>query len=386
MPYSVFVGVALAIHIFTNIDMFIKKDNVVAIKQFRLFLISIALFYTTDLLWGIFDESKLRTPLYVDSVIYFIMMGATIFFWTGFVIRYLEGNKLFSNILKWVGIVFFASELILITTNIFLPIMFTVDENCVYKNYVARDVMLYAQIAMYSLITIYSFIYTFRSKTKKYRRYIAISLFSIVMITCIAIQLGDPYIPFYSIGCLVGICILDTFALSDTKERFKTAYQETSVIAYIDPLTGVKSRHACVEEEIRIDRLISTHEMDDFVIIVFDLNGLKHINDTLGHEQGDNYIIESVNIIASCFPKDAIYRYGGDEFIVILEGNEIGNRQKYHAEFTKIIDANIGTDKPVIASGMSKYREDVDNTFKAVFYRADKMMYARKEHLKEMQE
>ena len=100
MPYSVFVGVALAIHIFTNIDMFIKKDNVVAIKQFRLFLISIALFYTTDLLWGIFDESKLRIPLYVDTVIYFIMMGATIFFWTGFVIRYLEGNKLFSNILK----------------------------------------------------------------------------------------------------------------------------------------------------------------------------------------------------------------------------------------------------------------------------------------------
>ena len=185
---------------------------------------------------------------------------------------------------------------------------------------------------------------------------------------------------------MVGICILDTFALSDAKERFKTAYQQTSVIAYTDPLTGVKSRHACVEEEIRIDRLISTHEMDDFVIIVFDLNGLKYINDTLGHEQGDNYIIESVNIIASCFPREAIYRYGGDEFIVILEGNEIGNRRKYHAEFTKIIDANIGTDKPVIASGMSKYREDVDNTFKAVFYRADKMMYARKEHLKEIQE
>ena len=386
MPYSVFVAVALAIHILIGVDMFIKKDNVPAIKSFRLFLISIAIFYITDILWGIFESNKLSLPLYIDTFIYFVMMGTTVFFWSNFVVKYLESKRVFTGVARTIGIMFLAAEVILLIVNIFVPILFTVDKNAHYEGGPARDIMLWIQIVMYSLLALYSIIYTFVTKIKHYRRYISISVFSMVMIVCIAIQLTNAYIPFYSIGCLVGICILDTFALSDTKERFKTAYQETSVIAYTDPLTGVKSRHACVEEEIRIDRLISTHEMDDFVIIVFDLNGLKHINDTLGHEQGDNYIIESVNIIASCFPKDAIYRYGGDEFIVILEGNEIGNRQKYHAEFTKIIDANIGTDKPIIASGMSKYREDVDNTFKAVFYRADKMMYARKEHLKELQD
>ena len=52
-------------------------------------------------------------------------------------------------------------------------------------------------------------------------------------------------------------------------------------------------------------------------------------------------------------------------------------------EFEKYIDSCIGTDKPIISSGMSKYKKGIDNTYHAVFNRADKLMYARKEALKE---
>ena len=397
MPYSAFVIVALVIHILTNIDMFVKKDNIVAVKQFRVFVIVIALFYITDILWGIFESNKLSVPLYVDTIIYFIMMGAIVLSWTMFVTKYLEGNKVFSEIIKWTGIAFFTAQIVLLIINVFKPILFNVDSNSVYTAYGARNVMLYAQIGLYAIVTLYSIIYTIVRKVRVFRRYIAISLFSIVMITCIAIQLGDPYIPLYSIGCLIGACILDTFGLSDTKERFKNAYQETSkmneenkerlgqmmTIAYTDPLTGVKSRHACVEEEIRIDKLIATHKLNDFAIVVFDLNGLKNINDTYGHEAGDRFIIEAVKIITTCFPFETIYRYGGDEFIAILEGKDAQNRQQYHNNFMDMVDENAKKDGITISSGMSKYRKGVDNTFKAVFYRADKMMYSRKEFLKE---
>ncbi len=396
MSYSVFVIVALVIHILTNIDMFVKKDNIVAVKQFRVFVIVIAIFYLTDILWGVFESNKLSVPLYVDTIIYFMMMGATVLSWTMFVTKYLEGNKVFSKIIKWTGIAFFTVEVVFLIINVFKPILFSVDKESVYTALWARDVMLYAQIGMHAIITIYS-ITTIIRKVIVFRRYVAISLFSIVMITCIAIQLGDSYIPFYSIGCLIGVCILDTFGLSDTKERFKNAYQETSkmneenkerlgqmmTIAYTDPLTGVKSRHACVEEEIRIDKLIATHKLNDFAIVVFDLNGLKNINDTYGHEAGDRFIIEAVRIITTCFPFETIYRYGGDEFIAILEGKDAQNRQQYHNNFMTMIDENVKNDKITISSGMSKYRKGVDNTFKAVFYRADKMMYSRKEFLKE---
>ena len=49
----------------------------------------------------------------------------------------------------------------------------------------------------------------------------------------------------------------------------------------------------------------------------------------------------------------------------------------------KEIEDNLGSRRPVVASGISRFKPDHDNTFKAVFYRADKMMYARKEYLKE---
>ena len=398
MPYSVFVFVALAIHVLINIDMFVKKDNINAIKEYRFFAIVIAIFYLTDALWGVFEENKMALALYADTFVYFVMMGATIFFWTNFVVKYVEDGKIFSQIIRVVGILFFVAELVILIVNVFTPILFTVDENAVYTGYPARNIMLWAQIGMYSLVTTFSVFYTFMNKVKNYRRYIAVSLFSIVMIICIAIQLQDPYIPFYSIGCLIGVCILDTYALSDTKETFKEAYQETSKIseaneeklgkaltlAYSDPLTGVKSKHAYVELEEKYDKLISEGTANEFAIIVFDLNGLKKINDTKGHEKGDEYIVESVKIIANYFPFETIYRFGGDEFVAVLEGDAFKHRQKNLHNFMKEIDENAHAgDKPIISSGISVYRKCTDNTFRAGFYRADKMMYSRKEFLKE---
>ena len=397
MPYSAFVIVALVIHVLINIDMFVKKDNVVGIKHYRIFLIVICAFYLVDILWGIFESNKLSTALYIDTFIYFILMGATILFWTRFVVEYLEGNKHFSYILRVVGVMFFAAEVTLLIINFWVPVLFTVDSNAVYTAYVARNIMLWTQVVVYSLITIYSTIYTFARKRKKFRRYIATSLYSVVMLTCIIIQLSDPYIPFYSIGLLIGICILDTYALSDTKEEYKSAYEDASQInesnkekigealalAYTDSLTGVKSRHAFVEIEEHYDKLIAEHTAKEFAVIVFDLNGLKTINDTFGHSKGDDYIIDSIKVISSFFPFDTLYRFGGDEFVSILEGENYKNRQQWHNNFNKAIEKNLNTNKPIISSGISTYRKETDNTFRAIFYRADKMMYSRKEFLKE---
>ena len=406
MNYSIFSIVALVIHVLINFDMFAKVNNdMPAIKQYRFFAVSIAVFYTTDLLWGVFDNNSLRLATYIDTFIYFVAMGATIFFWTVFIVNYLEGHKLFAKILKITGLLFFAAEIIFLIINIFQPILFDVKlvndggkEVTKYVTYSARDAMLWAQIAMYSLVAIYSIFYTFKNKREHLRRYIMVSLFSVVQIIVIAIQLGDPLTPYYPIGLLVGICIIEAYSLNDAKEGFKTEYQKTSeqneqnkeklgealFLAYTDSLTGVKSKHAYVEMEEEYDRKISNNEIDEFAIIVFDLNGLKIINDTLGHEAGDNYIIESVKIIKSCFPTDQIYRFDGDEFVVVLEGEKFLTRQKCLNKFNSIIDENIEKESgPIVSSGISKYKKGIDNSFRAVFSRADKMMYSRKDYLKE---
>ena len=383
MPYQVFVAIALTIHVLTNVDMFTKKDNIAAIKSYRWFALSIAAFYVSDILWGVFEGLKAAVPLYVDTSIYFLLMGVTVMFWTNFVIRYLEGNKLFSNAIRLIGVLFFGAEIALLIINIFHPVLFTVDENAVYEAYNARYVMLYAQIAMYGVLLIYSIVETVLKKKQIRRRYMAIILFSLVMIICISIQIGDPYIPFYSIGCLVGVCILDTFSLSERKEEKEHQLDAAITIAYHDTLTGVRSRYAFVQAEEEIDQQISDRQMKDLVIAVFDINGLKDVNDHLGHQEGDKLIINSAAIISSIFPQDSIYRYGGDEFVIVLKNEETANADAMHDKFMKLIDENVGTDKPIISSGIAQYRPESDYSLKSIFYRADKMMYERKEQFKE---
>ena len=396
MPYFIFSIVALVIHVLINFNTFTKKDNVVAMKYYRMFLISIAAFFITDLLWGFFAEFKNGTGLYVSTIFYFLAMASTVFLWSIFVVRYLNGNRLFSICVKVLGLLFLIAYTTLLIVNFFTPMFFMVDDNEIYHALIGRDVMFYIQIALYALVALYTVEYTIKSKTKNYKRHITIALFSIIMIICIAVQINAPYIPYYPTGCLIGVCLLDIYALNEQKEEFKSAYQEESkqneenkekldvalTLAYKDPLTGVKNKHAFVEIEEEYDKLILNNEVKEFSVIVFDLNGLKIVNDTYGHDAGDKYIIDSVATIATYFPHDSIYRYGGDEFVVIIKDKN-DSVQKNHDDFMKEIEDNLGSRRPVVALGISRFKPDHDNTFKAVFYRADKMMYARKEYLKE---
>lgn len=401
MSYYLFGIVCLVIHALINVDIFRRKPTVSlpAIKAYRVFVISIALYFLLDLLWGVFDATKLGIALYIDTAIYFVAMGFTILAWTRYVIQYLQGNKWFGRILLYVGNLFFLAEIILLIINIFIPILFSVDLNTAeYKPYKARNIMLYVQILMYIVLLIYTAIHAFRVKGSERRRNMTICLYSVAMATAIIVQVYNPLLPVYSVGCIVGSTLLNSFVIADIKEEYKVALEETRievdqkkaeltetlVIAYTDPLTGVKNKHAYVEEEDRIDKLISKGEMNDFAVVVFDLNGLKQINDTKGHDAGDIYIIDACKTIIEYFGKDRLYRFGGDEFVVILEGEDYENRHKKLSEFEQFINACLDNpDRPIISSGMSRYRRESDNTYHAVFNRADKIMYARKDTLKE---
>ena len=400
MKYSLFLIVCLVIHFVVNIDSLRRKPtvNLPALKSYRIFVVTIAVYFLVDLLWGIFDENKLALPLYIDTIVYFLLMGFTILAWTQYVSRFLEGNKWFSKILMFIGNAFFLAEIILLIVNIFTPILFTVDQStCEYTAYKARNIMLYVQILLYFLVIIYTIIFIIVRKNNFTRRYFTITLYSIIMMSAIIIQIYDPYLPIYSVGCIVGSTLLNAFVINDIKEEYKSELEhsrllvaqgkeqlhETILIAYTDPLTNVKNKHAYVEEEERIDKLISENNMEDFAVVVFDLNGLKMINDTKGHDAGDEYIRNACKTIVNYFGSKNLYRFGGDEFVALLFGEDYTNRTKTITEFEHYIEECLDTDKPIISSGMSRYRKGIDNTYHAVFYRADKIMYSRKEILKE---
>ena len=401
MFYWLFLSVCLVIHAVVNLDIFRKKPtiNITALRSYRVFAVSIFIYFLTDFLWGIFDLNNLAIPLYVDTVAYFLIMGFSILAWTKFIVDFLQTKGIIAKIILYVGNLFFLAEVVLLVVNIFTPIFFSVDfETGAYIPMKARNIMLYVQSLMYMFLIVYTAIYAFRSESSVRRRNMTITLYSINMLVAIITQIYFPNLAIYSIGCIVGSVLLNSFVVTDIKEDYKEALQEsrgqveqgqiqlneTMIIAYSDPMTNVKNKHAYVEEEARIDKLIASGEMKDFAVIVFDLNDLKKINDTKGHEVGDEYIINACKTIEKYFGRDNLYRFGGDEFVIILFDEKYEKRGALLTEFEHFIDSCLGKDNmPIIASGMSKYRRDSDNTYHAVFNRADKIMYSHKEALKE---
>ncbi|MCW8999755.1 MAG: diguanylate cyclase [Kangiellaceae bacterium] len=115
-------------------------------------------------------------------------------------------------------------------------------------------------------------------------------------------------------------------------EREKAIWHQ----ANYDFLTGLPNRRLFQDRlSHKIDRVIRTHK--SFALLLIDLDGFKEVNDTLGHDQGDQMLIEASNRIQNCLRKsDTIARLGGDEFVVIL--NDIENRGSVETVAQKILD------------------------------------------------
>ena len=120
-------------------------------------------------------------------------------------------------------------------------------------------------------------------------------------------------------------------------------------------------------------------------MVVFDINGLKIVNDTRGHDSGDEYIIDSYKEIEKVYKGVPIYRFGGDEFVIVLSDEYYAKRHELLDEFENNIAYNVDNNRAVVSSGMADFDIDNDNTYRAVFKKADQDMYLRKNYLKRNQ-
>jgi diguanylate cyclase (GGDEF)-like protein len=162
--------------------------------------------------------------------------------------------------------------------------------------------------------------------------------------------------------------------------RKQEEYEEMEREAMTDELTGVKRKHAYQDVEKEIDKEIITGKNPKFAVAVFDINGLKEINDTYGHQMGDQYIIDGCKIISKVYRNSPIYRLGGDEFAIIARGADYARIDELMEKFLKESEKNRNTGGVVVAAGMSKYVDE--KNVAEVFRSADKRMYKNKEELK----
>ncbi|MDR1742134.1 MAG: GGDEF domain-containing protein [Synergistaceae bacterium] len=121
-----------------------------------------------------------------------------------------------------------------------------------------------------------------------------------------------------------GLCIhlSEAVDISDFKEREKTLRalaDEMNAAASLDPLTGAYNRHmgtALMESAYR--RMVRTNKR--MTVCFMDLDGLKKVNDTHGHHEGDKMLTKFAGIVKDVIRhSDVFCRWGGDEFVLLLE-------------------------------------------------------------------
>ena len=147
-----------------------------------------------------------------------------------------------------------------------------------------------------------------------------------------------------------------------------------------DALTGVGSMAAYLERCSELDDEINNGTAS-YAAILFDINRLKQINDTKGHDTGDTYIRGTAQAIAKVFGIGNTYRIGGDEFIVIT--NETEKLEEKRGSVNREIESfnliHKTEDIPLsISGGIAVFDHNTDHNFRNTFVRADSNMYQRK--------
>lgn len=157
-------------------------------------------------------------------------------------------------------------------------------------------------------------------------------------------------------------------------------------LAYRDSLTGVKNRTAYQEAADRLDQLIKAGKSPSFAVVMVDTNYLKETNNTYGHDFGDMLIKDGCALICKTFKHSPVYRIGGDEFVVILQNEDLSNFQEVFQKLDHNIERhNLTADQRLrisVSRGVAWYDPQQDHSFAEVFKRADDAMYENKREIK----
>ena len=155
-------------------------------------------------------------------------------------------------------------------------------------------------------------------------------------------------------------------------------YQQIKHMAITDSLTGLANRN---QFEASFQGLVSHNQEENthFSLLVIDLDGFKSVNDQFGHQTGDLVLCSFAKILLDCCrEQDKVFRFGGDEFTLLLNDTRVGSVPKIAQRISKLMNTNKFLEKFGLSCsiGSALYQRYDDS--KQLFGRADEALYRAK--------
>jgi len=166
--------------------------------------------------------------------------------------------------------------------------------------------------------------------------------------------------------------------------RNSLSYQAAMQLALLDPLTRLGNR-AALDNALRRELQLAERHHNELSMLMIDVDHFKQVNDRHGHGVGDQVLQEIARTIEHvCRETDITFRYGGEEFVVLLrKTDEKGARiiaERLRREInTLIIDKGTYTINPSVSIGISTRAYGQKEHISDLFERADKALYKAKQ-------
>lgn len=296
------IGIIILFIIFLNIKPYVKTLPLDQ-KMFIGMLLSTVIIMILDIVMisinGL-DGATTKTVSMILSTVYFILNPMPFFLWTLYVnFKVYEDKKRLKRISKitvWPVVI----NAVLAVLSLFFGLVFFIDDNNIYNRgswFWVISIICYSYSA-YTVIEIF--------KNRNYlsrKKYYSMLLFILPPALGGLIQMLVPELKLLWVSLVISLMMV--FINLQTEQL------------YTDALTGLHNRRHL---ESRLRKYRSRKNKNNVGMLMIDIDCFKNINDTFGHAEGDRALEYFSKILKDSFRRDdTIFRYAGDEFVVIIE-------------------------------------------------------------------
>lgn len=362
--FAILILATLLYSILIDID---KQNNK---RLFLNVLISQILFFLLDLIWCFIESNYLTTTITVNFIInalYFIMSGICGYFW--FIYSEAMQQSIFIKNKKYKLIIFIPTLILTLMTLLSYKThwIFYIDDNNIYHRgnlHILQIIISYGYVAF---TTIKAFIYAIKKENYAERKkYLILSSFTIIPTMSCILQLITE-LPLMCMG--ITLAVINVYINSQEQ------------LISIDPLTQLNNRNElikCLSNKMK-------NNSKSLYLLIMDLDYFKKINDKFGHVEGDKALICVADTLKMVFNKKNmfIFRYGGDEFIVICEDVNINQVEKLCIDVNRKLGLNNTNPNYTLklSIGYAKY-DNTSLTIQDFINLADEQLYIVKKSRK----